>query len=117
MAEIVLRDVQKDGNYYHLEAVLEQGKLTIQGHDIGKTVEEFWGEDEYEYWYEFDQENTEHLFKAILADTASDISDMSEDELLKSFQIKKHLRSRWRECSIRPTFVKSSDSWILSGSM
>ena len=84
---IVLRDVQKDGNYYHLEAVLEQGKLTIQGHDIGRTVEKFWGEDEYEYWYEFDQGNTEHLFKTILADTVSDISDMSEDELLRSFQI------------------------------
>lgn len=87
MAEIVLRDVQKDGNYYHLEAVLEQGKFTIQGHDMGRTVEEFWGEDEYEYWYEFDQGNTEHLFKAILAGMASDISDMSGDELLKSFQI------------------------------
>lgn len=81
MSTIVLRDVEKDGNYYYLEAVLEKEKLTIQGHDVGHKVQAFWGDSDYEYWYEFDEWNTEQLFKYVAEEKGDRSTEaVSEDE-------------------------------------
>lgn len=33
----------------HVEAYFENGNLIVSGYDIGKTVEEYWGDSDYEY--------------------------------------------------------------------
>ena len=91
MSMIVLRDVEKDGNHYYLEAVFEKEKLTIQGHDVGTKVENFWGDSDYEYWYEFDEWSTEQLFKYVAEEKGErSIKAVSEDgkrllEMLKAW--------------------------------
>ena len=51
----------------HVTAQLDDDKLTISGVDCGKSSEEFWGDDDYEYWYYFDEHNTALLFSKIEA--------------------------------------------------
>ena len=41
---------------------LSEGCLKISGQDFGQAVIDFFGKDEHEYIYNFDQENTERLF-------------------------------------------------------
>ena len=48
-------------------AALENGKLTISGIDCGNAPEEIWGDDDYEYWYDFDEQNTKRLLESINA--------------------------------------------------
>lgn len=36
-------------------------RLYVSGQDLGEPCKRFWGSDEYEYWYTFDEENTEKL--------------------------------------------------------
>lgn len=40
---------------------LDDGTLKISGHDMGPFVEEFWGDDDYEYWL-FIPEKSINLF-------------------------------------------------------
>jgi len=40
---------------------LDDGTLKISGHDMGPFVEEFWGDDDYEYWL-FIPEKSVNLF-------------------------------------------------------
>lgn len=63
----------------HVRASLRNGELTVSGQDLGPYVEEFWGDSDYEYWYSFDRQNTETLFRAI------DGTDDPEKALLKRF--------------------------------
>ena len=49
----------------HVQADLQNGKLTLAGHDFGKTVEGVWGDSDYEYWYSLDRENTKKLLAVI----------------------------------------------------
>ena len=44
-----------------VDARITDGKLTVSGQDLGEPCKRFWGSDEYEYWYIFDEENTEKL--------------------------------------------------------
>ena len=46
-------------------AEVSDGCLRISGQDLGKFVEGFFGENEYEYFYDFDRENTERLFSLL----------------------------------------------------
>lgn len=56
-------------------AELSEGCLKISGQDFGAAVEDFFGEDEYEYSYMFDLENTEHLF-ALLSPKKQNIKEI-----------------------------------------
>ncbi len=47
-------------------------------------VEAFWGDSDYEYWYQFDRDNTYLLFAKILPDT--DIKTFTDDQLLEAFK-------------------------------
>ena len=42
------------GSYY-LDVSFTGGGLEFRGQDLGRSVEDFWGSDEYEYWYRFDR--------------------------------------------------------------
>lgn len=48
-----------------VRATMCNGCLTIEGHDLGERVREFWLDDEYEYSYTFDQANTKRLLEMI----------------------------------------------------
>jgi hypothetical protein len=43
-------------------AEISEGCLTISGQDLGKAVMDVFGDIDYEYYYEFDRQNTERLF-------------------------------------------------------
>lgn len=49
----------------HVRADIENGSLTISGQDLGSFCEEFWGDSDYEYFYNFSAEETEKLLTAI----------------------------------------------------
>ena len=62
---LVLCDYRSERVDVHVRASLTDGSLTVSGHDLGPFVKDFLGDDDYEYWYEFDRENTEKLMAAI----------------------------------------------------
>lgn len=85
MATITLRDIKTGDDWHILRAHLEDKKLEIAGHDLGPKVEAFWGDSDYEYWYDFDQENTRKLFEKILSGI-DNLRVLSEDQLLTRFK-------------------------------
>lgn len=78
--------------FYHLEtddisininAVLEDGKLSLDGYDYGKRVEELRGmSDEYEYHLSLDEENAAKLF-ALLG-----VADGTDKQKLSALKVK-----------------------------
>lgn len=56
-------------------AELSEGCLKISGQDFGEAAQDVFGEDEYEYFYDFDRENTERLF-ALLDPERQNIKEM-----------------------------------------
>ena len=52
-------------------AEISEGCLTIAGQDLGQAVTDVFGESEYEYYYEFDQQNTERLFNLLKTERQS----------------------------------------------
>ena len=46
-------------------ARIEEGKLTVEGQDLGAVPEEWFGTDEYEYFYNYDLANTEKLLQIL----------------------------------------------------
>lgn len=65
---LVLCDYHSESVDVHVRASLTDGSLRISGHDLGPFVEDSWGDEDYEYWYSFDRENTEKLIAAIHGD-------------------------------------------------
>lgn len=63
--DLLLCDYSDKSISIHVRASLENGKLTISGDDIGDSVQNFWADDDYEYWYELDNEGTLKLLKVI----------------------------------------------------
>jgi hypothetical protein len=59
---VVLCDEKTTRLWVNVSAKVSGDCLKISGQDLGKTVEDIIGEDEYEYFYDFDRENTERLF-------------------------------------------------------
>lgn len=53
----------------YVDASLHEGGLTISGQDIGKAVEEFWGDSDYEYWLTLPPASAEKFFKLICANS------------------------------------------------
>ncbi len=61
-------------------AEIRDGSLTVSGQDLGKRLEDLFGEGEYEYFYSFDRENTARLI-ALLTDGGPDL----KGELIQRF--------------------------------
>ena len=61
--------------WVNVEAKVSGGCLKISGQDLGKSVEDITGEDEYEYFYDFDRENTERLFE-LLGQESQDVKEI-----------------------------------------
>lgn len=62
---LVLCETRTDQIWINVRASLIYGKLTVSGHDLGTSVEDFWGDDDYEYWYNFDIGETKRLLELI----------------------------------------------------
>ena len=62
---LVLCNYRSERVDVHVTASVVGGKLTFSCQDLGPFVEETFGDSDYEYWYTFDQENTEKLFSVI----------------------------------------------------
>lgn len=60
--EITLYDInKKNGDEFILRAYIKNGCLYIEGHDFSNAAQEFFGEEEYEYFYSFSKEDTTKL--------------------------------------------------------
>ncbi|MDR0302834.1 MAG: hypothetical protein LBI04_11065 [Treponema sp.] len=54
--------------WVHVWAEIENSCLKISGHDLGNAPNELLGSDEFEYWYNFDEKNTEALISLLTKD-------------------------------------------------
>lgn len=63
--DLVLCDYKSDKIWIIVRASLVQGALELAGHDLGDNVKNFWGDDDYEYWYRLDAKETKRLLKLI----------------------------------------------------
>jgi hypothetical protein len=55
--KIVLQKHRTDDVSVHLTASIdEKGDLVLEGYDIGKFVEDHWGDSDYEYWLRIDKD-------------------------------------------------------------
>ncbi len=58
---LVLCDYRSERVDVHVRADYVDGKLEFSGHDLGPVVEEFFGDDDYEYWYSLEKEEADKL--------------------------------------------------------
>ena len=54
-------EIREGRDVRYLDASICDGKLRLSGQDIGPTVEKFFGENEYEFWYDFSVDDTNRL--------------------------------------------------------
>lgn len=60
--EVSLYDIKwNNGDCLIFRAYLNEGKLKMEGHDFTSLSESMFGDEEYEYFYFFNQENTKKL--------------------------------------------------------
>lgn len=62
---IELRNIKNEKGWFMLRAYLNEKGLLLEGQDFDEEAEKIFGDEEYEYWYDFDAENTKKLFEAI----------------------------------------------------
>ena len=74
---LVLCDSRSERVDIHVRASLSGGALHISGQDLGPFVEEFWGDLDYEYYYDLTPEDTMRLLTVIdgLDDPEKAVSD------------------------------------------
>lgn len=62
--KIKLCDEKNDRVHVHVDAEYN-GVLKISGQDLGTLVDEVWGDSDYEYFYDFDTDNTQCFFDSL----------------------------------------------------
>lgn len=75
LAKFVLYEEQNNRLQMSVWVEINDGCLQISGQDLGVAPLEFWGEDEYEYFYSFSQENTARLV-SLLGATSHDFKNV-----------------------------------------
>ncbi len=78
---VVLCEEKNDRAEIHVEAKITDGCLTISGQELGVAVKEVFRNSDYEYWYQFDRENTEKLFSLL-----GDDETAATEEFILQFQ-------------------------------
>ena len=62
----------EDGESHRLVAYIDAGgTLVLEGQDIGKSVEEVWGDSDYEYWRRVRKEHLNRLLLELIRDRFS----------------------------------------------
>ena len=64
--------------------------LKIEGQDFGPVVEERWGTDEYEYFYNFDEVNTAKLIKLLVKQEYGDDINADYAVVFKNLLLEKY---------------------------
>jgi hypothetical protein len=55
--KVTMMEFKAERDSRHLDAKIDdEGNLVLEGYDIGDSVEEFWGDFDYEYWLTVSQE-------------------------------------------------------------
>ena len=81
MERVVLFSLNTDHIKIIIEAYFDNvGHLIIEGYDIGKTVEEYWGDSDYEYSTTIPPDEVKKLYVAL------NLTPDSKDELLNYLQ-------------------------------
>lgn len=62
MCRVLLYEFQTRDIRVTIEAYFNKGKLVVEGYDIGKTVEESWGDSDYEYSTTIHPEEVKKLY-------------------------------------------------------
>lgn len=104
--EIVLCNEKSERLSVYVTASLNEAKLTVCGVDCGQFPETFWGCDDYEYWYTFDEENTALLFQIICPHDGNRLTALKE-----RFNGRDACR-RLREFCDSVGIIYRFDSWI-----
>ena len=76
--EITLCEERTAKLWVTVTAYIKDGKLTIEGQDLGDAPMTFFGTDEYEYYYFFDKDNTEKLLTEISLNVNDPISELQQ---------------------------------------
>ncbi len=77
--------------------IKDTGEVLVSGQDIGKPVEEYWGDSDYEYWLYVDQEQKDLLLLSLIKKIFGGSS--------KAF-------SEFREFLIENKIPYQFDSWV-----
>lgn len=63
MESVTLFELKNEGIRINISAYFEGDVLVVDGYDIGKTVEEFWGDSDYEYVVKIPAPGVEFLYQ------------------------------------------------------
>ena len=69
---VILFRLEEETISVTITAGFENGDLVVEGYDIGKTVEEAWGDSDYEYGMTVEKENVGLVAKALGIDTQAE---------------------------------------------
>ena len=58
-----------------VRAYFKDGKLTVEGQDLGTVTEEWFGSDEFEYYFYFDECNTRKLLQILAENRKNPIDE------------------------------------------
>ena len=73
MNKVELYDYKSPEIEIHVHASIIDGRLKIEGQDLGKNVEDFWGDNDYEYFYTLSENDTSMLHEALNETTNKNI--------------------------------------------
>jgi hypothetical protein len=76
------------------------GNLVVDGYDIGKTVEEYWGDSDYEYTTTLIPEEVKKLYPLL------NLPDGAQSELLLALQARFHTNTCYSEIQ---SFLEKND--------
>ncbi len=78
MLRITLYQLERDDIRVDIQAYFSGEDLIVEGYDIGKTVEKYWGDSDYEYSTTIGKEEVEKIFPLL------DIAGGDREGLLKA---------------------------------
>ena len=83
---IIIRDERSDsGSSYLAVSIDKQGKLIMEGQDLGEAPREFWGRDEYEYKLVIDEDWKDTLLLWLIYEKYKTSQELIE--VLKTYNI------------------------------
>ena len=94
ITSITLEEVKTEELTHSLRAQINKdGGLQLEGQDLGKKVEQTWGEDEYEYWYTLPEDYKDTLLLLLIKDFFA-----SEEGVTTEAKFKKYLEEHNLPC-------------------
>lgn len=65
LTNICIFRIEFENTLFTLTGTVKDGQLILSGYDIGDLPMQFFHDEDYEYWYTFDVENTNKLAEAL----------------------------------------------------